>query len=162
MAEVTQAVSSFAQSPLVGEQDWTVNNNIVAVRFNPNSVSTSPAVAGQAFKLITGASGVPLVDIVTAVTDTPYGVAVHTLKRDTFLPGEYFDLAINGSVLYMQSSAAIARGVKVQIDPTGPTVATLTNLPTNASLGIALDVAAGANALIRVSIQPLDPNLSAY
>jgi len=162
MSELSQNLSQFKQSALVGQQDLTVNNNIVAVRIDPAYSGNLPLVAGQAFRLIDVAGGVPIVTPVADATITPYGVAIHTLKRDTFLAGDYIELALQGSVVYMQTSAAIARGAKVQVDPTGPTISTLTSLPTNASLGVCLDKPTATGQLARVSINPLDPNLSAY
>ncbi len=162
MSEVTQSVSQFKQIALVGQQDWTVNNNIVPVRIDPNYGGSLPLVAGQAFRILDATGEVPVVTPVADATVTPYGVAVHTMKRDTFAIGDYIDLALVGSVVYMQTSAAIARGAKVQIDPTGPTVSTLVSLPTNASLGICIDKPAASGALARIQLNPLDPNLSAY
>lgn len=155
MSVLTQNVSQFNQTPLVGQLDWTVNQNVVPVRLDPAYAGAIPLVAGQAFKLADVVGEVPVVTPVTAATDTPYGVMVHTMKRDTIVAGDYFDLALAGSTIYLQASAAIARGAKVQITPTGPTVQTLIG-GTNAQLGICLDKPAAADALTRVFIQPLD------
>jgi hypothetical protein len=162
MSQNVQNLNQFKQTPVIGQPDWTVNQNIVPVRIDPAYVGALPLVAGQAFKLLDSAGPVPVVTPVTAATDTAWGVAVHSMKRDTFAAGEYIDLALVGSTLYMQASAAIARGAKVQIDPTGPTVATLTNLATNASLGYTVDKPSAAGSMCRVYVNPLDPNLSAY
>lgn len=162
MTENVQNLNQFKQTPLVGQPDWTVNQNIVPVRLDPAYAGSLPLVAGQAFRLIDVAGPVPTVTPVADATVTPWGVMVHSMKRDTIVAGAYFDLALNGSTIWMQVSAAIARGAKVQIDPLGPTVSTLTALPTNASLGYTIDKPTAANAMTRVYLQPLDPNLSAY
>ncbi len=162
MSELTQNLSQFKQSALVGQQDLTVNNTIISVRINPAYVGGLPLVAGQAFKLVDVAGQIPVVEPVADATETPYGVAIHTMKRDTYLAGDVIDLAASGSVVYMQTSAAIARNARVQVDPTGPTISTLTALPTNASLGLMLDKPTGANQLARVQITPLDKNTAAY
>jgi hypothetical protein len=162
MSELTQNASQFLQTALVGQQDWTVNNNIVAVRIDPAYAGGLPLVAGQAFKITDVAGGTPIVIPVADATNTPDGVAIHTMKRDTFIAGDYIELALVGSVVYMQTSAAIARGAKVQVDPTGPTISTLTSYPTNASLGKMLDKPTGTGQLARVYINPQDPNTAAY
>lgn len=157
----TQNLNAFQQTPMVGEQDQTVNNNIKVVRIDPAYVvSTSPLQAGQWFKLYDVAGQVPIVRP-AAVTEKAYGVAIHNMKRDSFLPGDYIELACQGSVVYLETSAAVARGASVQNDPTGPTVSTLTALPTNASVGTMLDKPTAAG-IARVEVNPLDPNLSAY
>lgn len=162
MSEVSQNLNQFKQTPMVGQLDWTVNNNVVPCRILATSSGGALLVAGNAVKLVDSAGPVPIVDLVTGVTDTPWGVLVHNMKGDTFLAGQYVDVALQGSTIYLQTSAAIARGAKIQIDPTGPTVATLASPPNNASLGYSVDKPAAANAVTRFYIQPLDPNLAAY
>lgn len=162
MAENNQNLNQFNQTALVGQPDWTVNQNIVAARIYASSVGGAALVAGNAFKLVDQTGDMPVVDLVTGVTDTPYGVAIHRMKGDTFTAGQIIELALKGSTIFMQASAATTRGGRLQIDPTGPTVANLASLGTNASLGIGIDKAAAANAMIRVQISPRDPNQSAY
>ena len=162
MPQNVQNLNQFRQTPLIGQQDLTVNQNIVAARIDPDYAGVIPLVAGQAFKLLDSAGPIPVITPVTAVTDTAWGLAVHNMKGDTFVAGQIIDVALVGSTLYLQASAAIARGAKVQIDPTGPTVATLTSLATNASIGYTVDKPTAAGAMTRIYINPLDPNLSAY
>jgi hypothetical protein len=162
MSENVQNLNQFAQTAIVGQQDLTVNNNIIPARIYASSSGGALLVAGNAFKLVDQVGEMPIIDLVTGVTDTPYCVAIHQMKNDTFTAGQVIDVALSGSVVYMQASAAIARGVRVQIDPTGPTVATLTSLGTNASLGVCIDKPSAAGAMCRIQINPADPNQSAY
>ena len=97
-----------------------------------------------------------------AITEKAYGVAIHNLKGDTFVAGQYIELACAGSVVYLPTTAAVARGAKVQLDPTGPSVATLANSPTNCQIGIMLGKPTAANQVARVQIDPQDGNESAY
>lgn len=161
MAELTQNLSQFKQSPLVGQLDWTVNNNVVPVRLDPAYAGGLPLVAGQVFVLANVVGEVPVVTPQADATVTPYGVMIHTMKRDTILAGAYFDLALQGSTIYLQSSAAIARGAKVQNDPAGPRVATLV-ANTNASLGLCIDKPSAADQPVRVYIQPEDIKVAGY
>lgn len=161
MAELTQNLSQFKQAPLVGQLDWTVNQNVVPVRLDPAYAGVLPLVAGQVFVLVDVVGEVPVVTPQVDATVTPYGVMVHTMKRDTILAGDYFDLALAGSTIYLQTSAAIARGAQVQNDPAGPRVATLV-ANTNAQLGICIDKPAAADVVTRVFIQPLDIKVAGY
>lgn len=154
-----QNLNQFAQTPVVGQQDQTVNNNIKVVQIDPASESTKPLVAGQAFKLVDVAGEVPVVDV-AAITDEIYGVAVHNMRRDTFAKGDYIELACAGSVLYLEASAAVARGAKVQNNPDTPAVATLV-AGTNASIGIMLDKLTAAG-IGRVEIAPENVDESNY
>ena len=151
--------NQFAQTPVLGQVDMTVNPNIKPVRINPASVATV-LKSGQAFKLIAGAANEILVDV-AAITDRAYGVSVYNLKKNTYAAGDVVEIACRDSVVYLESSAAISRGAKVQLDPTGPTISTLT-AGTNAAIGTALDQASASGQLIRVEIYPEDINVSAY
>jgi hypothetical protein len=160
MAQNIQNLNQFRQTPMIGQLDMLVNNNVLACRIYSGSVATV-LTAGQAMKLVDQVGEIPVIDI-AAVTDKVFGFIVHNMKGDTFVKGDVVDLALKDSVMYMQASAAIARGAKVQVDVTGPTVATLTSLATNCQVGISLDKPSAAGAMTRVLIDPQDANLSAY
>lgn len=156
-----QNMNQFVQTPMVGSVDLTVFPNILAVRINPAYVvATYPLVAGQFFKIVDVAGEIPIVEP-AAVTERADGCAIHTQKRDSFLPGDVIDLACVGSVVFLESSAAIAGGAKVQNTPTGPNVQTLASLATNCQVGKVITKSAAAG-IVRVQIDPQDPNLSAY
>ena len=166
MAQVVQNLNQFNQTALVGQPDWTANQNIVSVKIYASSSGGAGLVAGIPIKYVDTAGDMPVVDICSGVTDTPIGVLIHRMKGDLFAAGQIVEAALGGSTIFMQTSAAIARGARVQCDPTTsstyPTVATLTSLGTNASLGINIDKPAATGALTRIYIEPKDPNLSAY
>lgn len=155
-----QNMNQFAQTPMVGSVDLTVFPNIKSVRINPAYVGELPLVAGQVFKLVDASSELPVVEP-AAVTEKGYGVGVHTLKRDTFLAGDVIDLACDGSVVFLESSAGIAGGAKVQNTPDGPNVQTLTSLATNCQIGVNLTKTT-ASGIVRVELDFQDANLSAY
>ena len=144
--------NQFAQTPVIGEQDLTVNQNIVEARIWASSVSAAPLVAGQAFALVDQPGSLPIVDV-AAITAKAWGVAIHNMKGDTFVKGQAIELALVGSTIYLETAGAIARGARVQLTPTGPTITTAT-LGTNASIGYAVDKATATGQLIRVYIQP--------
>jgi hypothetical protein len=155
-----QNMNQFTQTPMVGSVDLTVFPNIKAVRINPAYVGGLPLVAGQVFKLVDVAGEIPVVEP-AAVTEKGYGVAVHTLKRDTFLAGDVIDVACQGSVVFLESSAAIAGAAKVQNTPSGPNVQTLASLATNCQIGVNITKSAAAG-IVRIELDFQDPNLSAY
>ena len=162
MAENSQNLNQFGQTAIIGQPDWSVNQNIVPVKIYASSSGGALLVAGNAFKLKDTTGDMPVVDLVTGVTDTAWGVAIHNMQGDTFVAGQVIELALAGSTIFLQASAATTRGNKLQLDPAGPTVANLASLGTNASIGTGIDKAAAANDVIRVYIGPADPNLSAY
>ena len=162
MAENSQNLNQFAQTALVGQPDWTVNQNIVSAKIYTSSSGGALLVAGNAVKLKDIAGDMPVVDLVTGVTDTPWGVLIHRMKGDTFTAGQIVEVALSGSTVFMQASAATTRGNRLQLDPAGPTVANLASLGTNASIGTGIDKAAASGDMIRVYVSPADPNLSAY
>jgi len=145
-----QNQNQFKPTQLLGQQDLTVNNNIITCRIYASSVATV-LTAGQAMKLVDQAGGVPVVDV-AAITDLPFGVIVHNTRKDTYVAGDYVDVAAEGSYIYLETSAAIARDASVQNAVAGPLIATQTS--TNSTLGIAVDKATAANQLIRIKIAP--------
>jgi hypothetical protein len=150
-----QNQNQFKPTQVLGQLDLSINTNVKSVRIDPASVATV-LTAGQAFKLVDTAGGVPIVDV-AAITEKAYGICIHSSRKDTFVAGDYIDLACFGSVIYLEASAAIARGARVQNTVAGPTVA-LCVPGTNAQVGVVLDKATAAGQLVRVEVYPLAIN----
>ena len=146
-----QNQNQFAQTPVLGEVDLTKSYNVKSVKINPASVATV-LQAGQVFKIVDIAGPEIIVDQCTALTDTPFGVAIYSPKKNVFVAGQTIEVACDGTVVYLESSAAAARGASVQLDSTGPTVATLVS-PTNGKVGFLLDKPTAAGQLVRVEIK---------
>lgn len=144
--------NQFAQTPVLGQVDFTVSPNIKSVKINPSSVATV-LQAGQAFKLVDVAGPEIIVDV-AAITDLAYGVAIYNPKKNLFTAGQTIELGCAGTVVYLEASAAIARGAGVSLDPTGPTVATV-NPATQATIGECLDKPTAAATLARIEIRPV-------
>lgn len=157
MAFLSQAMNSFAQTPILGLLSEIPNMNTVAARI----LTTSSAVitVGTAVKLVAGTDSLPVVDACTGPTDGPvFGVIPYNERKNTYSAGDVVNVALSDSYIYLKASAAIARGDKVTTtlgtttaDPLVTTVATAT---TQYVTGIAIDVAAAASDLIRVRIAP--------
>lgn len=146
-----QNQNQFNQAPMLGSADLAFNFNTKSAIINPNSVAGSQLQVGQAMKLIAGNVPGLLVDV-AAITDKPFGVIANVLKKNTYSAGQAVEIACKGNVLYLETSAAVARNAVVQNDPTGPTVSTLSG--GNVAIGRALDQASGTGQLIRVEIDP--------
>ncbi len=155
-----QNQNQFAQTPVLGQVDMTSAINIKSVRIDPASSSTV-LTAGQFVKIV-DVAGTEIVVDEAAVTEKAYGCIVYNPRQNTYLKGDMVEIACKGTVVYLETSAAIARGAKVQNTPAAPTVQTLASLATNCQVGICLDKPAAANVLTRVEVDPQDPNLSAY
>lgn len=155
MAFLTQNMNQFKQAPILGGVDEIPTPDVVSAQINPSSVATAIQV-GSLVKLVAGASGAIVVDVVTGPTDGPvFGCIPFNQRKNIYSPGNYVEVACGGAYMYMKSSAAIARG-----DTVSGTAATTTADPTVATdttsghfaCGIAVDIATGANQLIRVKI----------
>lgn len=157
MAFLLQNPNQFAQSPILGAVDLIPTPNVVTAQILPTSALTSLQV-GDAVKLVTGTSGAILVDKQTGPTDaTVFGVIPYNEKKNIYVKGDLVEVALQGSVVYMRSSAAVVRGTKVAITASTTTTDPLVTTDVTAAhfvTGIALDEASAANQLIRVRIEP--------
>ncbi len=155
-----QNQNQFTQTPVLGMVDMTVNPAIISVKIDPASVSTV-LQSGQGFKIKDVAANEIIVDVVANATEEVFGVSIYNPRKNLYNPGDTIELALSGSVVYLEASAAIARGAKVQLTPATPSVQTLV-AGTNAQLGISLDKPAAAATLCRILIKPLDINQANY
>ena len=157
MAQVVLNQNQFAQTPVLGQVSMVVNPDVVPVRLNPSS--TAVLQAGSAVKLITGTANEILVDACSGPTDGPvFGVILYNLRKNLYSAGDNAEVACNGSYIFLEASAAVARGVKVVTTAAtagaDPTVATVSVPSTQYVTGVAVDTAAGAGSLFRVKIAP--------
>ena len=145
--------NQFALKPVLGQLFQGIAHNVKTCRILTTSTATV-LVAGQAVKLVAAVSPEIVVDAVASATaDTVYGVIVFNPKKNTYAAGDIVEVACKGSVIFLESSAAINRGTKVATDFTGPTVATDTT-STHQITGVALGQVAATGNLIAVEIDP--------
>jgi hypothetical protein len=146
---MAQLVNQFAQSKEKGMLDLHMNSNIIPCRVK--SDESAALTPGQAVKLVDTAEGNPVITAVDDAADDVFGFVAYNLKKNSFEANDNVEIAaLRNNVMYMEASAAIARGAKVMYVVTGEKVATAT--ATNRILGIALDKAAADGDLIRVVI----------
>ena len=139
--------NQFNVTPILGSVFQGFAPNVKSVRINPSS-STSTFIAGQAMKLIASTAKEIVVDQISA-GELPYGILLFNPKKGTYAKGEVVEIACDGTVMWLETSAAVNRGALVALDHTGPTVA---NATTGNIVGIALENAAATGALIPVEL----------
>lgn len=139
-------INQFTQEPVKGQPDLQFNPTTL-----PCQVVTGEATAlvpGQAVKLVDSLGGVPKVTAVTADTDDVFGVVTYNIKNASFPALTPVEISAQGNVVWMEASAAIARGAKVMVVVSGQKVATATVGKT--VIGFAYDKASASGDLIRV------------
>jgi hypothetical protein len=146
---MTLSQNQFAQSPTKGQMD---------LRYNPNTIScqvksdeATALVPGQCVKIVDSAGGVPKVTAATVNTDDVFGIVAYSNKQSSFAAGDAVEISFfRGNVMYMEASAAIARGEKVSPVITGSKI--VGHSGALRVIGRALDKAALDGDLIRVII----------
>lgn len=145
-----QNVNQFVQSQEKGSMDLARSVRVLSCQVGP--AVSSPLLPGQAVKLIDSAGGAPKVEAVTADTDVVFGFVVRNMKDASFKAGQAVEIATGrDDVMFMESSAAVARGADLMVVVSGQRVAPAT--VGKRIVGYALDKAAGAGELIRVVIE---------
>lgn len=146
---MTQLQNQFQQSAEKGQMDLKFAAGTISCSVD----SSAPAnlVAGDLVKLVDSAGGVPKVIKITADTDDVFGVVLYSFKDASYPDLASVEIAaFRGAVVYMESSAAIARGAKVMPVVSGSKVATAT--VGKRVIGQALDKATASGELIRVVV----------
>ena len=148
-----QNQNQFAQTPLLGQVDMIAGpNNVLSVRIDPASVATQAQLqAGSPMKIV-DTVGTDIIVDAAAITDLSLGVIVYNPRKNLYAAGDVVEVAARGSVVYLETSAAIARGANVQAATATGLIATRAS--TNFRVGKVLDKPAAANVLARVLIDP--------
>lgn len=145
--------NQFGLTPVIGSLVQGVPQNVKTVRINPASTATV-IVAGQAVELADVAGAEIMVDVVaSATTDVVYGIIAYNPKKNSYVKGDFVEVACEGSVIWLETSAAIARGAKVSTDYTGPTVAADTTA-SHQITGVCLSKPTATGQLAMIEIRP--------
>lgn len=148
---MVQSLNAFVQAPEKGDKCLpTLADNVVTCQVDA-TIGAGVIKTGQAVKLVDSAGGVPKVVPVASVSDQVFGFVARNLKLEEYKAGDRLEVAIEGTALYMEAGAAVARGALVQVQVTGEKVVTRTG--TNPIAGWAFDKAAADGDLIRVIIK---------
>lgn len=146
---MTQSTNQFNQTAVKGDLDLKFAGGVISGAVGSGQSGT--IVAGQAVRIEDSAGALPKFISLAGATTEATGFAVRNLKDTGYVAGDRLEVAIFGSVQYMEAGAAIARGAKVEFVPTGEKV--ITSAGTNPIVGWALDKAAADGDLIRVMIE---------
>jgi hypothetical protein len=144
----TQNLNQFGQGAIKGNVDKSVNPNTLSVVLDPASNETY-LVAGQPVKLVTSTGNGIIVDL-AATNESIYGIVLANLKTSKFYPGESMEIGCQGTVVYLEASAAISRGALIEYVASG--VKVKTNAGVNTITGLALDNASGNGQILRVQL----------
>lgn len=145
-----QNPNQFAQSTQLGQVDQAFNFDTMAVQID--SSQATALVAGAAVKIVDNAGGVPKVVGCAANSDEVLGFLNYNTKNRSFVAGNAAEISIQGNVMWLYATTAIARGARVQLDlTTNGGVAALTGSSGADIVGWAMDKAAIGD-LIRVYI----------
>lgn len=145
--------NQFTQIPVAGQVDLLGGSSSVIAAAVSASASGAlvPFVAGQAVKIDTAnVGGIPKMLPLAANTDPVYGFVVYNIKDASHAVGTNFELALNGTYMYMTASAAILPGAALEYDNATQTVKTSAGV--NPVVGFALDAASANGSLLRVRI----------
>jgi hypothetical protein len=138
--------NQFGQTVTKGQVDLRLSPNIISCQVGPDSTDLVP---GQCVKLVDSADGIPKITAIEADTDDVFGIVAYDIRKSTFEPGDKCEVAFfRGTVVYMEASAAIARGAKVSAVVSGSKVVTAS--AAKRVIGRAFDKASGNGSLIRV------------
>ncbi len=152
---MTQSLNQFSQTPQLGMLDaQSRGGTILSAQVSDNIGAGVTLSAGQPVKLDTTINGgVPQVLPLAADSDEAFGTVVYVLKDQSYGSGDRLEIALNGTIQFLQANAAVTRGAPVEVDiTTAGNVAPSGGV--NPILGRAVD-GCGAAGLIRVLLNTL-------
>lgn len=154
LAVVTTATgispNQFAQSSIVGMLDQKFNYDTISVQVDISQATN--LYSGAAVKIVDSVDGAPKVIGCAANTDQVLGFINFDIKTAAYSAGSLAQISMNGNVMYLYATTAIARGAQVTLD-----LSTMGGVASANSgdriVGWAFDKAAAAGALIRVFVR---------
>ena len=145
---MVQNINQFQQAPSKGDKDLGIlSDNVISVQLATGSAELFP---GDAVVAVDNASKLPEVTGVTAVTDQTLGFIARNNKDNNYVAGDRMEIAISGTVLYLESGGAIGRFEGVEANADGTKVVSAGGV--NPEIGKAFDKAAQNGDLIRVIV----------
>lgn len=148
-----QNPNQFTQTPTLGMIDLRFPYNTVSVLVDASQVGS--IYAGSPVKLVDSAGGVPKVVGIAANSDEVLGFINFDVKTVAFTAGMPAEISMSGNVVYLYSTAAIARGAQVVPDNavTIGGVKSAAGATGSRIVGWAYDKATAAGQLIRVVLR---------
>jgi hypothetical protein len=146
--------NQFGITAQLGELDLQTNPNPAVITVQIASNVVGKMVPGQGVKFVDlGASdtaGVPIVGPRDDDDDVLDGLVITSTQKGEFVAGDVVRIAMNGAIIRLNSSAALARGVDVALDESS--AGDIQAVGAHIRLGRLLDKATAANQLVRVLI----------
>lgn len=143
--------NQFAQSTIVGMVDLPFSTDTISVQIDASEAGS--LLPGQAVKIVDSSGGVPKVIACSADTDEVFGFLNYNIKNAVFRAGMAAEISQAGNVMFLQASAAIARGAKVVSKvATAGGVGPISGAGGENIVGYALDKASAAGDIIRIKL----------
>lgn len=139
-----QNPNQFSQSVTKGQMDLKYSGSVMSCIVGAGLA----LVPGQKVKLLDVTGKGLFISPITADSDDVFGVVPYDTKQASYSELEAVEIAGSGSVLYLEASAAIARGASVMPVLAGEKIATAT--VGKSIVGIMLDKATADTELVRV------------
>ena len=148
-------MNQFKKSVFAGQLDLQVGGlgPAFTLRIDPDSVA-SDIESGEGLKIVDGGAndpnGVPLVDVLGADTEIPFGARVYDLKNGVVQPGEIVQVSFDGNIQYMEASAILSRWAEVALVLASP--GQIQAKGTDALFGRLLDKSFAVGDIVRVLV----------
>ena len=139
-------MNQFEGANVKGQVDKIVTPSTFPAQVISSSAHTF--VPGDFVKLAGTAQGGAILVEICEATDVPFGVVGYSVKKNSYIAGDAIEILGVGSVVWLESGAAISTGDSLEFVPTGAKV--ITNAGTNPVCGKSFDTASGAGELVRV------------
>ena len=152
---MTVNMNQFQKSIFNGQLDLQVGGlgPAFTFRIDPDSAA-SDIEAGTGLKIVDGGAndpnGVPLVDVLGADTEIPFGARVYDTKNGVVQPGEIVQVSFDGNVQFMEAQAALTRWAEVALDILNP--GQVQAKGTDALFGRLLDKSFATGDIVRVLV----------
>lgn len=146
--------NQFSQTAFVGVVDMSVGStNVLAAQIDA-SAGTTLFYPGQFVKIVANNNGgLPKVIGCTAKSDAAIGAIRFNIKDISYGAGQNCEICLFGTVIWLYATGAITQFAEVCLDTTSPGGVQATGNSAT-FVGIAIDGAAAAAALIRVMLVP--------
>ena len=152
-------INQFSQTSLPGQLDLKSGglDTSFTLRIDPDSAATDILTGTGLVPVDGGANdtnGVPLCDVLSADTVTPFGALIHNSKKGSYQPGDIVQVSYDGCVQRMEAAGALARWATVALDVLNPGQVQASG--TDATFGRTLDKATAAGDIIRILVKVSD------
>lgn len=147
--QVQPSQNQFAQLPYLGTLDQRFNYNTVPCMVDDSQ--SGSILAGQPVKIVDSADGSPKVVAIAAITDEVFGYVNFNVKNRHYSAGDAVEISQAGNVIWLNATAAIARGAQVCVSFVSVGAVTPSTSTANI-VGYAFDKAVSPGDLIRVKL----------